>query len=415
MGGRERPLSRVVVFAARRLPVSQAPVPLPAEALPPIRPTVAHPPVRTGTSAPGRLGVGVLLWPLRAPLQAVHFLLGTLTLLGALAVLSTVPVLQLVTLGYLLHVSAHVARRGRLWGWLPGWRQAACWGWVLLALGVSALPLFLGGTLLENSYWIAPESPARAQLQRLMAAGVWIYLGGWLLLGLLVCWLRRGTFAQVRDHLWRLLFHHLPRLGCLGLRGWLGAALWLALPVTVLVLGASLGVERRSEEALNQGLLVSLIGSILLGWVALRLVVMQTRFAVTNRFGEFFRPREARRWFARAPLAWLVAVVFTLGLALPLYLFKIAVVPQDAAWLPGVLFILMALPGRWLSGWAWYRSRQAPGPRHWFWRHGARVLLVPAAFFYVLIVFFSQYAVWHGIWGLYEQHAFLLPIPTVAY
>ncbi len=395
--------------------MSQTPIPVPAEALPPVRPAVAQPPVRREVASQAPSVLGVFLWPLRLPWRVAHFLLGTLTLLAVLAVLSTVPVFQWITLGYLLHVSAHVAGRGRLVGWLPGWRQAACWGWTLLLLGLTALPLFLGAALLESSYWIDPQGAPRQELQELMGAGFWVYLGFWLLVAAIVCWRRRGTYAQVRDHVWLLLFHHAPRLGYLGLRGWLGAALWLALPVTVLVAGTALGVERRSEEALGAGLLVVLVGSLLLGWVALRLPVMQTRFAATGRFREFFRPREARRWFARAPLAWLVAVVFTLGLALPLYLFKITVVPQDAAWLPGVLFILMALPGRWLCGWAQHRSQQAAGPRHWLWRHGARLALVPAAFFYVLVVYFSQYAVWHGIWGLYEQHAFLLPIPTVAY
>ena len=37
--------------------------------------------------------------------------------------------------------------------------------------------------------------------------------------------------------------------------------------------------------------------------------------------------------------------------------------------------------------------------------------MVPTAAVYVLIVFFSQYAAWNGIWSLYEQHAFLLPVP----
>jgi hypothetical protein len=37
--------------------------------------------------------------------------------------------------------------------------------------------------------------------------------------------------------------------------------------------------------------------------------------------------------------------------------------------------------------------------------------MLAASGFYVLIVFFSQFTVWHGVWGMYEQHAFLLPVP----
>ena len=37
--------------------------------------------------------------------------------------------------------------------------------------------------------------------------------------------------------------------------------------------------------------------------------------------------------------------------------------------------------------------------------------MLPVAAFYVLIVFFSQFTAWRGVWSLYEQHAFLLPVP----
>ena len=50
-------------------------------------------------------------------------------------------------------------------------------------------------------------------------------------------------------------------------------------------------------------------------------------------------------------------------------------------------------------------------PRHWFFRVTGRLPLLPVAGFYVLIVFFTQYTSWNGVWSLYEQHAFLLPVP----
>ena len=33
------------------------------------------------------------------------------------------------------------------------------------------------------------------------------------------------------------------------------------------------------------------------------------------------------------------------------------------------------------------------------------------AAFYVFIVYFTQYTSWHGVWSLYEQHSFLVPVP----
>jgi hypothetical protein len=37
--------------------------------------------------------------------------------------------------------------------------------------------------------------------------------------------------------------------------------------------------------------------------------------------------------------------------------------------------------------------------------------IVVTAVFYVLVVFFAQYTSWGGVSSLYEQHAFLLPVP----
>jgi hypothetical protein len=50
-------------------------------------------------------------------------------------------------------------------------------------------------------------------------------------------------------------------------------------------------------------------------------------------------------------------------------------------------------------------------PRHWFFRWTGRLPLLPATALYVLIVFFTQYTSWNGVWSLYEQHAFLVPVP----
>ncbi len=101
----------------------------------------------------------------------------------------------------------------------------------------------------------------------------------------------------------------------------------------------------------------------------------------------------------------------TLLFALPLYLFKIEIVPEEAAWLPGLIFIAFIFPARLLTGWSMGRAAKRRVPRHWFFRWTGRLPLIPAAGFYVVIVFFTQYTSWNGVWSLYEQHAFLLPVP----
>ena len=41
--------------------------------------------------------------------------------------------------------------------------------------------------------------------------------------------------------------------------------------------------------------------------------------------------------------------------------------------------------------------------------------MLPVVVAYVLVVFTSQHLGWHGIASLYEQHAFLLPVPFVTW
>ena len=62
----------------------------------------------------------------------------------------------------------------------------------------------------------------------------------------------------------------------------------------------------------------------------LYLPFLQTHFASQNRFGAMFELRAVRRVFARAPIAFFVAIFVTLLFALPLYLLKIEITPREA-------------------------------------------------------------------------------------
>ncbi len=86
-------------------------------------------------------------------------------------------------------------------------------------------------------------------------------------------------------------------------------------------------------------------------------------------------------------------------------------VPRDAAWMVSLFFIAFIYPARLLTGWALGRSGRRATPRHWFFRWTGRLPFLPVALLYVLIVFFTQYTSWNGAWSLYEQHAFLVPVP----
>jgi len=194
----------------------------------------------------------------------------------------------------------------------------------------------------------------------------------------------------------------LPYYFWLGVRGFVGALIWLALPITLLAQG-----QRPTPVAP----LVGFLGAGLLAIVLLYLPFLQMRLAAQNRFSEIFRLGAVRADFRRAPWAFAFAFVLTLAFALPLYLLKIEIVPREAAWVPGLVFVAFIFPARLITGWALGRAAHRQLPRHWFFRWTGRLPLLPAAAFYVLIVFFTQYTSWNGVLSLYEQHAFLLPVP----
>ncbi len=194
----------------------------------------------------------------------------------------------------------------------------------------------------------------------------------------------------------------LPYYFWLGLRGFVGAVAWLIVPVSLLAVASRLP---------SGGGLVGLIGGALLAVVLVQLPFLQARFAAENRLKAMFKVRALRRLFARSPVAFLIALVATLVLALPLYLLKIEIVPREAAWLPSLLFVVSIFPARLLTGWALARAHDRRTPRGWVWRWTSRLAMLPVVLAYVVLAYFTQYLSWYGVWSLYEQHAFLVPAP----
>jgi hypothetical protein len=210
---------------------------------------------------------------------------------------------------------------------------------------------------------------------------------------------RGGYLATARDAVWDFVVGlRIPYYFWLGARGFFGSLAWLVIPVTMI------GIGRNHP-------LVGFLGALALGIVVLYLPFLQVRFALENRFGALFAVREIRARFRRAPIAFAFAFLVTLAFALPLYVLRIEMIPREAAWLPSLFFIVFIFPARLLTGWAYARARKRENPRHWFFRISSRLAMLPVAFIYVVFVFFAQYTAWEGILSLYEQHAFLLPVP----
>jgi hypothetical protein len=190
----------------------------------------------------------------------------------------------------------------------------------------------------------------------------------------------------------------LPAYFRLGFLGYAGTLAWLLVPVTFLALG------RRLPP-------LSLLGGLLLAFVTLGLPFLQAHFAAEGRLAALFEWRTVRQRFRRAPWAFALTLFLTALLSLPLYLLKIEMIPRETVWLPSLVYLAFIFPTRVLTGWAYARAARRETPRHWAFRVLGRLVMLPAAAFYALFVFLSQYTAWNGIGSLYEQHAFLIPVP----
>jgi Protein of unknown function (DUF4013) len=384
--------------------------------------------------------------------SACEWVFGALCLTVALAVLAAVPVVQFLSLGYLLEVCGRIGRTRRFRAGFIGVRKAARVGGIILGVYLVLLPLRLVSSMALSAQIIDPGSVIarrwRLGLALLTALAVvhiatacarggrlryffWPFNVVWLVRRLL----RGGYYAEARDRVWdfvaslRLLYYF-----WLGLRGFAGSMVWLVLPVSLIAAGRLIG-QQGSQQAGGVGFLVGFAGFVQLLFVLLQLPFLQARFAAENRFKALFEWGDIVRGFARAPWAYAFALVVTLLSALPLYLLKIEMIPREATGfeglrfghlarlllldetlvvcLPELVFVMFIFPARLLTGWAYARSVKRPRYRHWFFTATAPLVTLPAAFFYVFVVFLSQYTSWNGIWSLYEQHAFLLPVPFV--
>ena len=352
--------------------------------------------------------------------SAAEWGFGVVSLFVGLAVLAAIPVGQFLALGYLLEVSGRVARSGRLRDGFIGVRTAAKFGGVALAVFLMWLPLYFLSIQAEAARIIDPNGRIARQWElwlSILAGLAALHAGAALLRGarfrhflnpLNIPWLvgrafRGGLDTEARDRLWDTVVGlRLPYYFWLGARGFVGAFVWLAIPLLLLAQG-------------HRAPVVGVLGGLMLAAVVLYVPFLQVRFARDNRLRAFREFRQVRGAFRRAPLAFCFALWVHLLFAIPLYILKIEVIPRDLVFLEGLIFLLFIFPARLLGGWAYARGARRAVPRHPLFRWMGRLAVVPIVFAYVFVVFLSQHLGWQGIASLYEQHAFLLPVPFVTW
>ena len=409
-------------------------------------------PVDQLPAAPQDARPGIIRRTARAIGSGLEWCFGVATMIVTLAILSIIPILNLVCLGYLLEVSGRIARERRFTAGFIGIRQAARVGgfflgsWSLLwllqypastltaarlispgspaargwAVGFTVLSVLVGihvviacarGGKLRHFLWPLP-SP-----WRFMRGGA---RNGWNLVRLdfnafgrdVARWL--GTipwaiesgpslvvrgYVRARDAVWDFFVG--LRLGYylwLGARGFFGTLLWLFIPATLLAANDRVPV-------------LSFVGAVLLMVVVLYLPFLQVRFASENRFRALFEVRAVRQLFRRAPIAFWFSLSCTLLFAIPLYLLRIEMPPAEIASVLSLVMIVFLFPTHLLTGWAYFRGSRRELPRHWTFRWMSRLAMLPVVAVYVGILFLTPVAAWDGKQGLYMQHAFLIPVP----
>jgi hypothetical protein len=351
---------------------------------------------------------------------AIEGTFGIAALFLGLSVLASIPVGQFLVLGYLLEASGRVARTGRLRDGFIGVRVAAKFGGIAFVGFFMWLPLYFLSLQAEAAQIIDPNGRIARLWDVCLSFIAFVFAlhavaalirGGRIrnflnplsipLLIFRAC--QGGLYTEIRDRLWNTVKGlRIPYYFWLGVRGFVGAFLWLAIPLVLLGLG-------------HRFPLVGLIGGMMLAVVVLYVPFLQVRFAQLNNFRAFGQVLAVRRVYRRAPLAFCFALWVHLLFAIPLYILKIEVIPRDLIFLEGLMFLLFIFPARLLSGWAYSRGARRSEPRFVLSRWFGRLAVIPVVLAYVFVVFLSQHLGWQGIGSLYEQHAFLLPVPFVTW
>lgn len=355
--------------------------------------------------------------------SATQWIFGAISVIVGLSILSIFPILNLLSLGYLMKASGRVQQTGRIWDGMIGFRQASLAGGLVMGIWFSCWPIRLAMDLSRDAALIAlnGEMPIGWKIGiplgilLTVAHVLWATARGGKLRHFLwpapvrfYKWWLRGSNESVGGLRWGVHWSGLAIGECftMGLGGFLGAIAWLSLPVLV-VFGAG-------QLPKGPGILVSLLGGLLLGWVSIYLPFLQTQFAADPNWKNLFAIRKVRNHFKKAPIAFVLGLLITLLFSIPLYLLKVELAPRELAWLPGLLFVGFIFPARLTCGWAMHRAAQSDETSFFLWRWIGRLGVIVVGFAYGMLVFFTQFLSWNGTWSLLEQHAFLVPAPWLS-
>ena len=346
-----------------------------------------------------------------------------------LAVVAAIPIVQLASLGYLLYAAAGLARRQPWSAALPGVRLAGQLGRFALMVFLLRLPVAFVHDLSYSAQLLLPGS-REASLWRAAAFTltlafvihiVWAAMRGgkvrhflWPAPLLFVReFFRRSTWQRASDQLYQLVGRlHFIRLWYLGARASLGVLMWIAIPVSMMIIG-------QRAQNFPPAVIVGLVGAIAMLIISLYLPFLQIQMAAQNRFRALFNLRQVRRLFLCAPWAHAISLLLLCLLCIPLYLLRIEATPAELVWAPSLVFVIFMLPAKLMlgaaMGYASGRSTRLAHPnRHWTLRWPARIIALASALIYVGALYVAQLVAGQGALVMYFQHAFLVPAPLIS-
>ncbi len=257
---------------------------------------------------------GWLQWIWYKVCSVTLWLFGLVSLIVGLSILATLPLLQFLSLGYLLEASGRVIRSGRLRDGVIGVRTTARVGSVAMGVFLTLLPVRFFSSQWYSSYLLNGENGQtqflRAVVLALGVLAIWhiswaTFRGGKLRHFLWPApikffrrWAVGGMYDEASRGLWEFFCGlRLHYYFWLGFRGFCGALIWLFVPVTLTALSSRI-------QPPGLGGLCALAGGVLLGIVLMYLPFLQSRLPTTNRFASQFQLRVVRRQFRRAPIAY---------------------------------------------------------------------------------------------------------------
>jgi hypothetical protein len=367
----------------------------------------------------------VLREPLGAVVWLVEAIAGIVCLVTLLTLAATIPVVNLLTLGYLLEVQGRVARTGRLRDALPLLPAARRIGLALAWIALWLVPLrWLAGT--ASDAWLISPGSATAWLWATGLAAAALAVAAHLLLA----FARGGGFwcflRPIKNLLWlrtqwkcggywvrashalaeSLAALQLPNRLLLAAFAYVGVYIWVTIPTAMFTAAANAAGTWQQ--------LLTLAGGLCLVPPLIWLPLLETRCAAEGRFRAFFEVATIRDQFRHAPFRVTLATISLYVLAfLPLFYaakLKVELPPHETIWDVMVIFVVTIYPAKVLLGWSYHRATHGrPAWRTWQWAN--RMVLVAAVGLYVLLLFLVQTSGQLGWRPVWQHHALLLPLP----